>query len=427
MVLPPPTHARASRAARRSLGFLHHLGRRRWWALCIVAGCAIAEYFVGHSSWGHKAQASGYLALHRLIRAVWHPVDLAERSNVVVVDISDIKPNEKGYTPPRMLRTLLQNVVEAKAQALGIDIDLSHDARFPSRDEFDTLMDEGLDAQNKRGVRIAFGVYRTTKHPPDAWLEHGDWAGLAAWIGFPEERDLGIFVPTQVENPHRNLPSMAASLAGGVPKPPLPLLAETSRVVFGEDKVGVHLALSDLGMIAAARAAVVRVNATGEIPPVDLARLAGKIVVAGDVSDPSPEDRFKVPGIEHDLLPGVFLHAAGAATLTHNPLFQLSHTLGYWGGIFAMLVIAVRGGWHSFAHAAVTPVEEIRHSLLAFGRYGAGVVLLALALTAAFRVVWLEVFMVLFFVLLHALLECAMLARVSKPAQTSPQTSPAHP
>ena len=352
-----------------------------------------------------KFELAGYNALQLLLD--WPsgpPVP------IVVVDISDLPP-KAGITPRPALLALLTTLKDAKARAVGIDIDFS-----PEHNVFVSPADPVFFAACRSlGIPVFLGVGRSAGSAREAWLGKREFADLAAAIVVPEASGTtghgGAAGPYPVAIPQlgadgipAELRSMAVALAS-VSKPDIEDTLTTPGFFFEpivERSVGQGRAIPeftvDYSFIRRLRRTSVspRWNAEGQLTTsFDAALLDGRLVLVGDLKGSSDADIFAVAGITGKAS-GVLLHASATMTLLQGPLRAFKEWLRTTIEIALLAIVPF---------CLSQKVTSRRWRLFWMIAASSGIVAGAAALVLWARVLWFDWLPVLVLVVTHTLVE----------------------
>jgi CHASE2 domain-containing sensor protein len=284
---------------------------------------------VEHTPFGKRVEQFGYDWLQGQLSS--------ERVPVAVVDISDLRPapfnidGQTGIATPReTLRKLIEAVAEQDAKAIGIDIDFSPDLSgyiTPRDPEFFGFC---LDLIKRKGIPVFLGIRRTESLPPSKWLGSEDYESLAASITIPKHDTRKMPKWILVDKNSDPGPTMSAALASGFQESQSRLLGWlhghglVEQVVERELKQGV-----DVGEFPVDYSPLqTMMDTTLRTINPDVIRdqghlLRGKIVLLGDGVPGNAGDDFEIAGREQHV-PGIYLHACAAHTLSNAPLYELT-------------------------------------------------------------------------------------------------------
>jgi CHASE2 domain-containing sensor protein len=266
--------------------------------------------------------------MYRLVQGEFEGVGQEDRTSVVILDISDIRPepwsngHHRFYVTPRpVLRDLVEKAAGAGAVGIGVDVDLSpHNGRpHPDDMSFFTFC---KDLSRSNNIPICLGVYRTQAYGPNNWLGTNTFSELAASIAIPDLEPIPRRLPRWVQSPDSDqpLPGLSAALVLKreqlVQDESLPVgtLEETKlKKLDGETKAAEFLL--NVNWLQKQKFKSIKSKEFLEDELDTRRALCYKhIVLLGDASRGVASDMFVIPGIEEPI-PGVFLHACGVATL----------------------------------------------------------------------------------------------------------------
>lgn len=329
---------------------------------------------------------------------------------VIVVDIGHL-PGGMGAVgqPPvttsrEHLRELVDAIMLAEPLAIGIDIDFSPNRQGWIDERDPAFLDHCLRLNARVPIRV--GVFRGLREAREAWLGLPEFAPLAGAIWPPAEGARRLPIAIEGRPGSALLPSLGAALAAGV-APGKDLLAHplsfalaqvtTREAVFELHgaPIRIHEAIVNYAFLEQFDRETIVAATPGDIAKY-ADRIKNRVVLIGDLKAGSPADSFPVAGIERDQR-GVLLHAALVNTLIANPLSELSHT----ARIVLDVVIGVVIGAVVLHAARRGKVAAHRAERRAVWLAVLVVLLGGLALSAWFRIMWMDFFLVLVFVLLH--------------------------
>ena len=279
---------------------------------------------IEHTSLGKQIELAGYISLQQRLKS--------ESDTIQIVDISDLEISEtkiqgRSYraTPRDVLANITQAIADQNPRVIGVDIDFSPDA-----DGYITpRVPDFFQSSAGLNVPIFLGIHRTQALPPDVWLGDPKFAGLAANIIIPKD---STKMPIEIQTNANSTSglTMSAALAGALQK---------AHCAVGEFLSGIGLAkrVSTKELGAGGRVAEIlvdygpldrlmseRLKTTNPAVIRDQGRLlANKIVLVGDGTLGKGSDTFVIPG-QSQPIPGVYLHACAAYTLTKMPLYELN-------------------------------------------------------------------------------------------------------
>ena len=350
----------------------------------------------------------------------------ADVQRVVVVDISGLPPAD-GVTPRKPLEALITRLADAHPKAVGVDVDFSaEDTR-----EFVTAADPSFfDTCLRLGVPVFLGVQRRAGRGRDDWLGRSEYAKLAASIVIPRDAadvsEHGVPGPYPLVVPRLDvrtareaghgddLPSMANALAvasGRVVQPtgdgqPSRILQRISQRRLDEthdiDEFAIDYHFVDSVQRIAPNWDTLALSAE------DKTKVAGSLVLLGDVDKASDEDRFARPGTT-GTVPGVLVHAAAAMTLL-RPLYVFTPQMRAFADIACVAAVLTmlhrRARRKTRHHRSKSATRRIFSSerlatmmkLLVFATVIAGIVLIV-------RILWFEWITAIVFAALHATFE----------------------
>lgn len=369
----------------------------------------------------------------------------AESLPVVVVDIEDVKLDDKQATDRVVLAKLISELASADVRGIGIDVDFSPDDNgFISRSDpgFFCFCRDLQEGKIIRGatVPVRLGVHRRAAGASFQWLGEEDFKDLAASIVMPEDprlqpaairlkQDSQDVAPrvvdprVQSENKLVALPSLAKALNDAAPdKPaarPQPLTSLRSRVAtqlatrqlavaevidFAVDYSAVDL-LEESRLFVKNPAERPQTNLTCEsvtIPDMpallsegEKERVRDRFVLIG-IGRAVGGDRFVVPGSsEIKMRAGIYRQASALLTLREGMLWTIKENIGLPISIgIVLLVFAVR-----FTYRLFEGPPRLEHLLLILAALlvmGAAVVLVPYT-----RVFWDDSVVVALIILAH--------------------------
>jgi CHASE2 domain-containing sensor protein len=359
-----------------------------------------------------------------------------DRLPVVVLDISAI-PGGHSETDPTSrpaLREIIDALVDARAAAVGIDIDFSPGAAgWISRAEDPSLFDHLLSVNFTTKTRVRLGVFRTRNLGPESWLGLPKYSSLAADLAGtrPEALNNMYRAHQWVASPerHSELPALGYALAldylkgsagaeqSAPPVSPVPpgwlrplLIRQATR---GEASPPEHASesaehsesedqlvnYSKLAQLQTERLRTLHGNSVAD----SAEDFAGKIVILGDATLRNGADVFIPPG--GVLTPGVFFHASAAYTFAVEPLYEFTHltrnlldiVLGL--PFFAIAIFKAKQAKHAGDESAEKRWQQIEKRTLWVS--GIFVFFLGMVLMLGWRIMWLDFILVIAALIAH--------------------------
>ncbi len=282
---------------------------------------------------------------------------------VVVADITALRPVPSPGAPdlepavPRgPLLTLLRELANRGARAIGVDIDFSPEGGV-YRPEDAGFLHACLDLRglNHRRVPVYLGVWRSQALPAQRWLGGEELAAHAASLAGPRA-DRRKMPAWTVQSGERPLFSLALQLAHEQPQPRSPV--EEWYQQAGEAPVAPAAAgarppradggrwperlaeqvvrrpvdrqftayefLVDYSPAEQLMAERLLVDGAGRLPrAIPAERIWDKLVLVGNGTPDRSTDMTRLPG-HPDEVPGVYAHACAVHTLVERPLYALS-------------------------------------------------------------------------------------------------------
>ena len=287
---------------------------------------------------GSALESLGFAELQRRLI----PAGLTPQPTVALIDISGIqrekwtRDGKSGECTPRnKLLSVLAALTTTRPRVIAVDIDFSPFEDGPVHPDDPVFFTTIMELAKKSGVPIFLGVDRQRFAGQEKWMGQAEFSNLAAAIAIPEAPDSRYYLRwIRGTGQSEALPSMSLVLARReaesehVDHGPLHHYVQASQLRGGSDSTGRsgemswalnnYSALSGLKLeqIAATEPETILENA---------ARFANRSVVVGDVQNFQGHDHFDIGLIHPEDLPGVFLHACGAATAQSPPLLELTH------------------------------------------------------------------------------------------------------
>lgn len=425
----PADHARKAEAERRRR--LIAIATNLTYAVVITAVILIAKDILESTAPVQSVEIGTYKFLQSRLSNF-----SGNRLQVVVVDISKVDEvskvvagQVKKFTPRDRLTEVIQALVDAKAAAIGVDIDFSPDEDGPiDRDNDWDFFDKCL--AWRATVPIRLGVYRARERRPDEWLSVGDYSKLAADVAATRP-ELGntyrvnewVALPAQ----HQALPSLGYALAQDYfkrhrpphqppdwlrrllrqPVNPADLKEASSSASEDtdedeEERPGQLLNYSKLAQLQSER-----LLTTHKVSIEDAAQdFYEKIVIIGDATLRNGGDQFNPPW--GNSTPGVFFHASAAYTFAVEPLHEftpLTRTLldiALGLPFFAIAAIKAKQAKHPDDEAAEKHWNRVEKGTL----YVSALIVLGIGLFLMlnWHVMWLDFILVILALAAHPLL-----------------------
>ena len=252
---------------------------------------------------------------------------ITERAKVLVVDISSIKkePCNPGWecTPRPQIQDLIEVFTEMGAKSVGVDVDFSPDKKQLIHPRDPDFFESCLQCSIKTQVPIVLGVFRTAERPEE-WLSDDRYMRLAGFIGVRRQGDYWPDRATYWIIAGNGMPlrSISAALAG----------VDWMTLIQGKNSSW-SWAIRPTSIIDFPSLNRIQDEVEHNVDPSpyrdDRDKISGRIVILGDAAqtDCNPEkdqDCFHVTGVKHGV-PGVYLHACAAATISSpKPIYQLT-------------------------------------------------------------------------------------------------------
>jgi CHASE2 domain-containing sensor protein len=320
-------------------------------------------------------------------------------AKVVIVDISDLRPVD-GLTPRASLEELVLALQDACAKAVAIDIDFS-----PDHNVFVGQTDpEVFERWRRSQAPVILGVERSAGGPPEAWLGKREFAALAGGIVVPYDAgkltehstlpgQYPVLIPRLDANPRvekdgSSLPTLAVALAATENKNlARTLLREDSLIDRFTDSIARQTLAGEDGpkipQFAVDYSSADQLEASSILAKWQQGHLTGandwstvedKLVLVGDVRNPSAADRFPLP--DGRTTSGVVHHAAATTTLLTTPLRVFGpRTRAAANIVCVALVLTIilplkkrrRNFWHSPKRIQKYLVRPVLKCLIIFG------------------------------------------------------------
>jgi CHASE2 domain-containing sensor protein len=291
------------------------------------------KLYVEQTAFGRQLQVMTYTLLQLRLSSE----DANKKLPVAIVDISDLKPVPyttgkwtRMATPREPLLKIIDAAARQGAKAIGVDIDFAPDQpgyMTPGDPEF---FQACLDIRNKTKVPIFLGTQRSQDLEPKLWLSSEDYKDLAVSVTVlrHDNRKMPKWIQRAQDSEHGI--TMSAALASALQPsdhtPPewlgwaVEQISEKRLERYGLI-VGEYLV--DYSLLDTFKGKALQTTKPEVIS--DQGRLLrDKIVLIGDGTLGKGTDTFLVPG-QTEPVPGVYLHACAAYTLT-KPLYELTPT-----------------------------------------------------------------------------------------------------
>jgi CHASE2 domain-containing sensor protein len=404
----PPASLEKSRSSGRQI--LHDFIKGVLLTILMMLVTAVLE----RTSIGRRVEQYGYDWLQGQLSS--------ERLPLEIVDISELKPapfNVDGQmgiaTPRETLQKLLEAVAEQDARAIGIDIDFSPaDSGYitPRDPEFFKFC---LDLSERKGIPIFLGIKRTESLAPVRWLGSEDYKSLAASITIPRQDTRKM--PKWIRASENSEPgrTMSAALASGFQESQSSMLGWlhehqlVEQVSEKELKQGVGV--GEFPVDYSPLQALIEDKTLRTINPEVIRdqghRLRGKIVLLGDGMQGSAGDNFDVAGGEQHV-PGVYLHACAAYTLSNAPLYELTwpSRLGVDLLLSMLVLLSVIGLRLYFMNRTTRKVAAHRLQVIFTWLVIIAAFVVSVVFVSKTRLMWSDFILVLTGLALHPYLEC---------------------
>ena len=375
--------------------------------LLLIALLVVIKVVLEHTAFGKAMERSGYDWLQTQLSS-------SERLPLVVVDLSDLEPQEFNIdgqigiaTPRNTLRELIKAATEQKARAIGVDIDFSPGPSgymWPRDPEF-------FDFCLKNEVPVFLGISRGESLSPDKWLGNEDYKDLAASMIIPNDtRKMPMWIRIGTDSePGKTL---GAALATGYQESQsglakwlhdFHLVEQVSEKELGHD-VGVGEFPVDYSSLKTLIDKTLRtrnpvvIRDQGHL-------LRNKIVIFGPGTLSNSGDGFKIEGFEQRV-PGVYIHASAAYTLRNAPLYELTRLsrLGIDVLLSLIVLFSVIAIQSRFSHGSTKLAKHRVHFVFTIL-----IIIVALIFGIAFvvqtRVLWSDFILVVALLMLHVPIE----------------------
>lgn len=253
----------------------------------------------------------------------------------VVVDISDLEVatiNVDGETyratPRDKLLSLIEAITEQDPAAVGVDIDFSPNDQGYLTPGDPQFFQSCLDISKKTGVPIFLGIRRSEIYPPEQWLGAEDYKELAASIFIPNDnrKMLRWLKPTKNSKP---VPTMGSVLANSLQysETHLPESLRWAIDQESERELGHGYSVNEF-LVDYSPLETIENTRLRTIEPAGIKAqshlLKNRAVIIGDGTVGRATDSFIVPA-RQQAVPGVYLHACAAYTLSRSPLYELTN------------------------------------------------------------------------------------------------------
>ena len=362
--------------------------RQRFWFGLVVAVGLVGLGVV------HEEARTGR-AIRRIVHQYLHAsLRRAEKEEVVIVDLSELKPEpgRLGYpvTSRAFLRDVVNELVQQRPPPRCIVIDVDFSAEMEDGLSVATRDPELLHSWRNLDVPVIVGVGRQSSSGRDGWLGPG-LSGMAGGIHIADE-DRAIAPLWIREGPADALWSLSAAAVRAVTT--LPVVSEriTRMDTHTAAAEGVEWKtfLVDCSGVDALEERRIPVRSLVDVmepanhrkDPEFREGIGGKIVVLGMASPAhSLDNSFTVPGRSRPY-PGVYLHACAIETLLRGYLLEPKRTVRV--AIDLALALLLLAGVTWIGRAGKNWFGEIRLNLFA------GAVALAIGLGWAYvsRILW---------------------------------------
>jgi CHASE2 domain-containing sensor protein len=316
---------------------------------------AVLALIVNLTSFGEQFRMFTY----RLLQGQLQP---PKRIPVIVIDISELAPDENGVTPRKQLRALLTALSNMEANSgpkvIGVDIDMSPevkpngnldkfiDPEDPALFEFCKVAESGSNepASKHMSVPTYLGVFRTQALSPDRWLGFPQFKDLGASLWLPEKQR--VAVPSLYGDERQpDKPTKARTLSTALAETYKGPEQESSSIrrwlnsVVGyvfplyspeeiTSRVRLNESLIDFSVVDRLERERVVLRRKAYDSPEELrdyldlrkADISNRMVLLGDVAHAQyAEDTFPDPA-HGQSIPGVLIHGAAAFTEAERPL-----------------------------------------------------------------------------------------------------------
>jgi hypothetical protein len=362
--------------------------------LFLTFALLLGQKLFEHNNFAQWGEMATFAYLERLL-----PDTAEERLPVVVVDIRRLSPGLGGtrITPRDKLQDIIQALSDAKAAAIGVDIDFSPDEKGYVDPKKDPAFFEFC-RRIRTGTPIFLGVYRARYAEPDGWLGEKANLSLAASIeAATTERENPDDERTLARIPRQFASGGAASLqAMGYALSEAYFRGKNHRrptVPFWwpallEDRTPTIGNYSKLGQIRRERSLAWTAPSIADTSE----DFTDKIVLLGDIEDADrvADDYFRPPLSRPQA--GVLYHASAFYTFAIEPLYEFKWwvrlILDCFGAVPFIVAIWVKDKW--------APSEEVHRARRMWIERGALTAALMFLLVLGsvwllkFRIMWLE-------------------------------------
>jgi len=383
--------------------------------LCCIVVLLLARVGFGFTEPGKELDAWGYSSIQEHLAGA-----SAANYPVAVVDTSDVEQTRSGALWSTRRDTLLQLIEAAKAKhavAVGVDIDLSPDYQkspwgYVRPD--DPKFFRQCAALDDARFHVYLGVGRTNALGPAYWLGDPAYAGLAGGILVPKEDKSHLVGWVRNGRSSRSCPSMGELLGQELGFPQAPLGAKPSSLLFCQTQ-SEHYGSIDLSLFPVdygplrrylserpeiandqpGRGIVARrcLYSSRELREGRTPDLTGQAVLLGDVLRTDYNDSYGFRWLNGSV-PGVFLHACAALTLSRSPLYEFTpigqYVIDFLLGLVLLVVVIATSKEHAGPNGRRTRQDTIK-DLLQVGilvAVVAAIILFSLYAVTYHRVLW---------------------------------------
>ena len=297
-----------------------------------------AKLWFEQTTIGSAVESLGFAELQRRLI----PSGLMPQPKVALVDISGIRPEKWARdgksgecTPRSKVLSVIAALVTTRPRVIAVDIDFSPFEDGPVHPDDLTFFGAVMEMGRNSSVPIFLGVDRQRFSGRDKWLGGPEFSKLAAAIAIPEAPDSRYYLRWVLgDGQPEALPSMSLAVAGRVSEAghddhnSLHQYVQASQMRAGAAPGGhsgqMSWALTNYSELSGLQLEQIAATVPETILE-NAPRFRDRAVIVGDVQNFQGHDHFDIGLLHPDDLPGVFLHACGAATAQAPPLLELTH------------------------------------------------------------------------------------------------------